>query len=295
MSRIAYVRDAGTPGTYTARSVAAVSVEDRGFLFADGIYEVCELRDGGLVDEARHLDRYEASLAALRINAPMPRRSLQLVLREVIRRNRIQNGIVYFQITRGIARRDHGFPSPAVAPTLTVFVTPIDVAAREARAAQGVAVKTVADERWRRRDIKSISLLPNVLAKQAARETGAYEAWLVDADGFVTEGLSSNAWIITHEGKLVTHPLSSDILPGISRAIILETAMQLGMKVEERKFSVEEARCAAEAFLSSSSAILLPVTRIDETMLNNGQPGPLAVKLRAASRANSKVSDMQLP
>lgn len=295
MSRIAYVRDAGTPGTYTTRHSAAVSVEDRGFLFADGIYEVCELRDGCLVDESRHLDRYEKSLAALRITPPMSRRSLQLVLREVVRRNRVRDGIVYFQITRGAARRDHGFPTPSVAPTLTVFVAPVDVAAREARATQGIAVVTVADERWFRRDIKSVNLLPNVLAKQAAREAGAYEAWLVDADGYVTEGSSTNAWIITPAGTLVTRPLSQDILPGITRSVILETATQLGINVEERKFSVGEALSAAEAFLSSSSAILLPVIRIDENVINKGQPGPVAVRLRAASRANSRISDMQLP
>ena len=295
MSRIAYVRDAGRPGTYTARRTAAISVEDRGFLFADGIYEVCELRGGYLVDETRHLDRYENSLAALRIEPPMPRRSLQLVLREVIRRNRVCDGIVYFQVTRGMARRDHGFPMPAVAPTLTVFVSPVDVAAREARAADGVAVITVADERWRRRDIKSVSLLPNILAKQAAREAQAYEAWLVDARGVVTEGASTNAWIINHDGTLITHPLGPDILPGVTRSVILETAAELEIKIEERPFSVEEAKSAAEAFLSSSSAILLPVIRIDGDAVNSGRPGPLSAQLRAASRANSEVSDMQLP
>ncbi len=295
MTRIAFVRDATTPGSYMPRADARISVEDRGFNLADGIYEVCEIRDGGLVDENRHLNRYERSLRALRIDAPMPRRALQLVLREVVRRNGVQNGILYVQVTRGAARRDHAFPDPGVVPTLVVFATSTHVATREAKADHGVTVTTLPDERWHRRDIKSISLLPNVLAKQTAREAGAYEAWLVDAAGYVTEGASTNAWIIDAQGTLITRPLSHDILPGVSREVILQAADQLNMPVEERAFTVAQACDAAEAFLSSSSAILLPVIRIDSHPIGEGLPGRLTHKLRAASRAISVVSGRQLP
>ncbi|GAB5503124.1 D-amino-acid transaminase [Pyruvatibacter sp.] len=295
MSRIAFVKDARNPGSYVSRDRAGVSIEDRGFLFSDGIYEVCEVRDGGLVDEERHLDRYVSSLKALKLASPMPIRSLQLVLRETIRRNHVRNGVLYFQVTRGAARRDHAFPDPQVQPTLTVFVTPVNTAIRDARAAAGVEVTTLPDERWARRDIKSTSLLPNVLAKQAAREAGAYEAWLLDKAGFVTEGSSTNAWIVTNDGTLVTRPLSEDILPGISRSIILDAATSLQLEVEERAFTVSEAKTAAEAFLSSSSAVLFPVVGIDGVAVGDGQAGPVTLRLRAFSRAISQVSGAQLP
>ena len=295
MNRIAFVKDAGNPGSYVPRDRAVVSIEDRGFLFSDGIYEVCEVRDGGLVDEERHLDRYIASLNALSLQPPMSIRSLQLVLRETIRRNHVRDGVLYFQVTRGAARRDHPFPEPPVPPTLTVFVTPVNTAVRDARAAAGVEVKTLPDERWARRNIKTTSLLPNVLAKQAAREAGAYEAWLVDKDGFITEGSSTNAWIVTNEGTVVTRPLSKDILPGISRSIILDAAGSLKLKVEERAFTAAEAKAAAEAFLSSSSAILFPVVDIDGVAIGSGKAGPVTLRLRASSCAISQVSGAQLP
>ncbi|MGD1933237.1 MAG: D-amino-acid transaminase [Candidatus Phaeomarinobacter sp.] len=272
-----------------------VSVEDRGFLFADGIYEVCEIRGGGLVDEKRHLDRYESSLASLQLARPMSLRSLQLVLRETIRRNQVRDGILYFQVTRGASRRDHAFPKRDVPATLVVFVTSIDVAAREKKAETGVTVITRPDQRWARRDIKTVSLLPNVLAKQTARDAGAYEAWLVDDAGAVTEGASTNAWIVSRNGTIVTRPLSHDILPGISRSIILDAARGLQMKVEERAFTVQEAKAAPEAFLSSSSAILLPVVGIDGTMIGEGKPGPVTLRLRAFSRGISQVSGAHLP
>lgn len=295
MSRIAFVKDARNPGSYVRRDRAGVSIEDRGFLFSDGIYEVCEVRDGGLVDEQRHLDRYVASLNALSLASPMPIRSLQLVLRETIRRNHVRNGVLYFQVTRGAARRDHAFPDPPVQATLTVFVTPVNTTVRDARAAAGVEVKTLPDDRWTRRDIKSTSLLPNVLAKQAARDAGAYEAWLVDKAGFITEGSSTNAWIVTDTGTIVTRPLSEDILPGISRSIVLDAAASLQIPVEERVFTVAEAKAAAEAFLSSSSAVLFPVVGIDGVAVGGGKAGPVTLRLRAFSRAISQVSGAQLP
>lgn len=295
MSRIAFVKDARNPGSYVRRDRAGVSIEDRGFLFSDSIYEVCEVRDGGLVDEQRHLDRYVASLNALSLASPMPIRSLQLVLRETIRRNHVRNGVLYFQVTRGAARRDHAFPDPPVQATLTVFVTPVNTTVRDARAAAGVEVKTLPDDRWTRRDIKSTSLLPNVLAKQAARDAGAYEAWLVDKAGFITEGSSTNAWIVTDTGTIVTRPLSEDILPGISRSIVIDAAASLQIPVEERVFTVAEAKAAAEAFLSSSSAVLFPVVGIDGVAVGGGEAGPVTLRLRAFSRAISQVSGAQLP
>src|SRR6266576_1384061 len=183
MSRIAYVN-----GRYLGRRDAMVHVEDRGYQFADGVYEVCEVRGGRIVDERRHMARLKRSLDELRIDMPMSQAALAVVLRECIRRNRVRDGILYLQITRGVARRDHGFPPPGTRPSIVVTAHGIDLAANERIAAEGVGVVTVPDNRWQRVDIKSISLLPNVLAKQAAREKGAKEAWFVDRDGHITEG-----------------------------------------------------------------------------------------------------------
>ncbi len=290
MSRIAYVN-----GAYVRRGEAGISIEDRGFLFADGVYEVCELRGGRLVDEERHLDRLDRSMAELRLTPPMPRRALQAVLRETVRRNRIAEGIIYFQVTRGAARRDHGFPPPGTPASLTIFVSPIDVAKRERAVRHGVTVRTAPDERWKRRDIKSVSLLPNVMAKQAAREAGAYEAWMVDSAGYITEGASTNAWIVTHQGVLVTRPLGPDILPGITRQGVLEAGSALQVPVEERPFTVEEARSAAEAFLTSSSAVILPVVAIDGQKVGTGEPGRVTLRIRDAARVNCVISPVHLP
>lgn len=295
MTRIAYVKSGTRPGMYVPRREALVPMEDRGFVFADGVYEVCEFRDGRLVDEDRHIARYEASLASLRIRSPMSRRSLQSVLRETIRRNPVLTGLIYFQVTRGVAPRDHAFPSPDTPTTLIVFVSPIDVGAREDKWTNGVSVTTMRDERWHRRDIKSVSLLPNILAKQRARDAGAYEAWLVDDDGFVTEGASTNAWICTRDGVLVTRSLGPEILPGVSRAIVMGAARETGVQVEERGFTVEEAYNSSEAFLTSSSSMLIPVVAIDAKPVNKGRPGPLSWRLRDAAFTISRLSDRQLP
>src|ERR1700687_5275498 len=207
MSRIAYVN-----GRYLPRGQAKVAIEDRGFQFADGVYEVCEVRGGRLVDERRHMARLDRSLNELRIVRPMSPAALSIVLRETVRRNRVRDGIVYLQITRGVARRDFPFPAPDTKPAVVVTARSNDLARLEQQAAEGIAVVTVPDIRWLRVDIKSVALLPNVLAKQAARDQGAREAWLVDAQGLVTEGASSHAWIVSRAGKLVTHPLGRDIL-----------------------------------------------------------------------------------
>src|SRR5215475_14519608 len=240
MSRIAYVN-----GRYLPLGKPAIPVEDRGYQFSDGVYEVCEISGGHLIDEARHMARLARSLSELRIPMPMPATALAIVLRECICRNRVRDGIVYLQITRGVARRDHAFPPPGTRPTVVVTARSMDSAANERIAGAGISVITVPDNRWGRVDIKSISLLPNVLAKQAAREQGAREAWYVDRAGLVTEGSSSNAWIVTADGALLTRPADHGILRGVARTVALEVASAHGLRVEERAFSLEEAYAAS--------------------------------------------------
>ena len=275
MSRIAYVN-----GRYLPLRDAAVNIEDRGYQFSDGVYEVCEVRAGRLVDERRHLERLARSLSELRIAMPMSASALGVVFRETVRRNRVRWGIVYLQITRGVSRRDHAFPPSGTLPSIVVTARNLDFAAAEKLAADGVAVITLPDNRWDRVDIKSVSLLPNVLAKQAAREQGAREAWFVDEQGFVTEGSSSNAWIVTRDGKLVTRQVDNAILRGITRTVVLEVLKVQGIALEERGFTVEEAREAREAFITSASQIVIPVVQIDGRPVGNGAPGLLATALR---------------
>jgi D-alanine transaminase len=283
MSRIAYVN-----GRYLPRSSAAILVEDRGFQFADGVYEVCEVRDGRLVDERRHLARLERSLNELRIARPMSLASLSVVLRETVGRNRVRDGIVYLQITRGAARRDFPFPPAEIRPTVVVTARSNDLARLEQLAAEGVSVITVPDIRWGRVDIKSVALLPNVLAKQAVREQGAREAWMVDNQGQITEGASSNAWIVNRDGKVITRPLGHDILPGVTRSVLIDVIKAQGLPFEERAFSLEEAYAAREAFITSASQIVLPVVRIDGRPIGNGAPGLIAGALRRGYRNHAE-------
>jgi D-alanine transaminase len=276
VSRIAYVN-----GRYLPFPRAVIGVEDRGYQFADGVYEVCEVRAGRMIDARRHFARLARSLGELRIPMPMSEPALAIVMRECIRRNRVGDGIVYLQITRGVARRDHAFPPPATRPSVVVTARAIDAAANERVAAEGVAVVTVPDDRWQRVDIKSISLLPNVLAKQAARERGAREAWFVDRKGHVTEGSSSNAWIVTKGGKVVTRPADHGILRGVTRTVLMDVIRAQGLELEERPFTVEEAYAAREAFLTSASQIVMPVVRLDDRPIGNGAPGTVASALRS--------------
>ncbi|MGE3144101.1 MAG: D-amino-acid transaminase [Pseudorhodoplanes sp.] len=285
MSRIAYVN-----GRYLPRQAAMVSIDDRGYQFADGVYEVCEVRGGQLVDERRHMQRLLRSLRELQMALPMPLNALGVVLRETVRRNRVQNGIVYVQVTRGVARRDHAFPPVPVAPALVVTATRLDPVKLEALAGEGVAVVTVPENRWPRVDIKATALLPNVLAKQAAREQGAREAWYVDAQGHVTEGAASNAWIVTRDGKVVTRQADHGILRGITRSVVIEAIRAQGLDLEERPFSVEEAYAAREAFLTSASQIVMPVVRIDGRPVGNGAPGLLSGALRRDFHRYSELS-----
>lgn len=285
MSRIAYVN-----GRYLPRSEAGVSIEDRGYQFADGVYEVCEVRAGRLIDERRHMARLDRSLNELRIARPMSQAALALVLRETVRRNRVRDGIVYVQITRGVAPRDFPFPSTGTRPALVVTARSNDPVRLAKVATEGIAVITVPDIRWQRVDIKSVALLPNVLAKQAARDQGAREAWLVDAQGRITEGASSNAWIVSRDGILVTHPLGRGILPGITRAVVVDVIKAKGLAFEERIFTLEEAYAAREAFVTSASQIVLPVISIDGRPIGNGAPGLVASALRRDYHRHAEVS-----
>ncbi len=276
MSRIAYVN-----GRYLPSASAGVSIDDRGYQFGDGVYEVCEIRDGALIDEARHLARLERSLGALRISSPLSAPALAFILRQIVRRNRVQDGMVYVQVTRGVARRDHGFPDPRTEPSLVVTAKSIDRRQGEARATQGVRVITLVDERWARPAIKALQLLPNVLARQKAREQGAYEAWLVDRFGNITEGAATNAWIITSTGTLTTRQADQAILRGVTRTTLLALLAAEGLGFEERAFSPEEAYRAREAFLTSATNTVMPVVAIDNRIIGDGRPGPIALSLRA--------------
>ena len=275
MSRIAYVN-----GQYVPHADAVVHVEDRGYQFADGVYEVCEVRGGRLIDEPRHLARLWRSLAELRIKAPMPESALKVVLRETVRRNRVRDGIVYLQVTRGVARRDHYFPPESVRPAVVVTSRSADLAKNDLAASAGVKVVTMPENRWPRVDIKSVALLPNVLAKQQAKEAGAKEAWYFDTDGRVTEGGSTNAWIVTQDGVIRTRPAENGILRGVTRTTLLEMARDLQMRVEEEPFTVEEAKAAREAFITAATAIVTPVISIDGQAVGDGQPGRVSLELR---------------
>ncbi len=272
MARIAYAN-----GRYVSIGQPAVTLEDRGYQFADGVYEVVKTVNGEPRDLDRHLDRLERSLQGLRIAMPMSRAALRRVIAETLRRNAIRHAIVYIQVSRGQAPRNHVFPRNAV-PSLVVTVRRAPFP-KPAEIEDGVGVITLPDQRWKRCDIKSISLLPNVLAKQQAAEQGAREAWLVDADGLVTEGSSANAYIVDQSGTIVTRPLGPEILGGITRQNLFAAAAALGIPIEERAFSVEEARAAREAFLTSTSSLVLPVTRIDGRSIGNGKPGSITCRL----------------
>lgn len=285
MPRIAYVN-----GRYAPLSAAAVSVEDRGFQFADGVYEYFAVFDGRLADADGHLERLWRSLGELRIAPPMSQAALTAVLRETVRRNRVRQGSLYLQITRGAAPRDHPFPDPAPTPSVIVTAKPLDFAEAEAKAAVGVAVLTVPDNRWGRCDIKTVGLLPNVLAKQAAREAGAYEAWLVDELGFVTEGSSTNAWIVDAQGVLRTRDTNANILRGVTRKGLIPIAETAGIPVSQRPFTVEEAKHAKEAFITAASTFVMPVVRIDGQTIGDGRPGPVAQRLRALYLGAARAS-----
>ncbi|WP_374599232.1 D-amino-acid transaminase [Brevundimonas sp.] len=275
MSRVAYVN-----GQYHPHGQAMVHVEDRGFQFADGVYEVWSIFDGRMADFDGHMTRLHRSLNELRIDIPMSREALTRVLHETIRRNRVRNGIVYLQVTRGTARRDHPFPAEGTPPSVIVTSRSISASEAEAQAKKGVAILTQPDIRWGRCDIKTVGLLANVLAKQAAREAGAYEAWMVDEMGLVTEGSSTNAWIVDEHGKLRTRDTQANILKGITRTALMALIQQEKLELDERPFSVDEAKRAREAFFTAAGAFVMPAVSIDGTTIGDGTPGPIATRLR---------------
>lgn len=273
MARYAYVN-----GRYVDHREASVHIEDRGYQLADGVYEVVGVRDGKLIDETPHIDRLDRSLKELRIGWPVSRNTIGFILRELMRRNRLRDGLVYIQVTRGVARRDHGFPTMPVKPALVMTTKATKHIVADPGA--GVAVKSMPDIRWERCDIKTVALLPNVLAKQAAREAGAYEAWLVDDKGCVTEGASTNAWIVTDEGELVTRQTDNGILSGITRQTLKSICNSLQLKFVERPFTLDEAKKAKEAFVTSATSFVTPVVKIDGDKVGDGKVGATARRLR---------------
>lgn len=275
MSRFAYVN-----GRFVRHGEAAVHIEDRGYQLADGVYEVWAVFDGKLADAQGHFARLWRSLDELRIAHPMGQAALTVVLREAVRRNMVRNGLVYLQVTRGVARRDHAFPNPAVPPSMVVTAKSTDPLLAERKAAQGAAVISVPENRWGRCDIKSVGLLPNALAKQAARERGAIEAWFVDDLGLVTEGASSNAWIVDAEGHLRTRDTQANILRGVTRSTLFEVIREAGLPINEKPFTIAEAQGAREAFITGAGTLVMPITSVDGVKVGDGAPGPVATRLR---------------
>lgn len=275
MPRVSYVN-----GRYVPHADACVHIEDRGYQFADGVYEVIAVIGGRLIDETPHLDRLGRSLGELAMAWPVSRNALKVILRRMVRLNRIVDGKVYLQVTRGVAARDFAFPAHAASALVVTAgaIQPFD----PEKSGKGVSVISVPDQRWARRDIKTVGLLPAALGKQKAVEAGAFEAWMVDGDGLVTEGTSSNAWIVTADGTLVTRHADAMILSGVTRGTLIALAGEMGVDFEERAFSLEEAKAAREAFVTSSTAFLRPVVKLDGDAIGDGEPGPLAVRLLAA-------------
>jgi D-alanine transaminase len=272
MTRIAYVN-----GRYLPQGEASVSMEDRGFQFADGVYEVIAFHHRRFLDEIPHLDRLGRSLEALGIRPPMTMPALRAHLRELVARNGREHGTVYLQVTRGVAKRDHVFKA-GMKPTLVMNVAPLK-SPKPHEVQNGVGVMTHPDERWARRDIKSVGLLPNALAKQKAASRSLREAWLTEAEGYVTEGAVSNCALVLPSGEIVTHPADQRILGGITRQVALRLAREAGMEVAERPFHRNEIARAAEAFLTSTTASILPVTHCDGQAIGEGAPGPVTRKL----------------
>ncbi len=271
---IAYVN-----GKFVPKREAYVHIEDRGYQFADGVYEVCEIRNGALIDSQGHIDRLERSLKELRIESPVSRRSLFFIMAEVIGRNRIKCGSIYLQITRGVSPRNHAFPTTPVKASLVMTAKSHNLQKLEAVANKGISVITTPENRWDRVDIKTVGLLPNVIAKQNAIEKGAYEAWFVDKNGYVTEGSSTNAWIV-RDGKLITRSAEHGILRGITRETVINIAKNYQLNLQEESFTVKDAYNAEEAFVTSATSLVLPVVEIDGKSIGTGLPSSFTLELR---------------
>ncbi len=284
MPRIAYVN-----GAYERASEAAVSIEDRGYQFADAVYEVWSVFDGRLADLAGHLNRLERSLLELQIAMPMPRTSLLVVLNEVVRRNRIREGLVYLQVSRGVAPRDHVFPVN-IRPSVVITAKPVDRDAAARKAAVGLKAISAPDIRWGRCDIKTVGLLPNVLAKQTAKEQGAGEVIFFDGDGFVTEGGSTNVYIVTNDGVIKTRSLTANILAGVTRLNLLPLISESGIELREESFTLEAAKAASEVFITAATSLVMPIIAIDDHKIADGRPGPIACALREVYIERARLS-----
>jgi len=276
VGRIAYVN-----GRYVRQADAYVHIEDRGYQFADAVYEVWAVFGGKLADADGHMERLGRSLQELKIAPPMTRQALDVVIKEVLRRNGVREGTVYLQVSRGVAARDHAFPRTPVPRGVVVTAKALDRPAAEAKAAKGVRVITVEENRWGRCDIKTVGLLPNALAKQQAAEAGASEAWFVDELGLVTEGAASNAWILDGDGVLRTRDVNANILRGITRRTLIDVIRESGIPLSEKPFTPEEAKAAKEAFITGAGAIVTAVTHVDGAPIGDGSPGPVAARLRS--------------
>jgi D-alanine transaminase len=272
MARISYVN-----GRYLPHSEAMVHIEDRGYQFADGIYEVILVKNGVLINADKHFDRLKKSLAEISINSPYTTSSLKIIIHELLKQNYKFDGSIYLQITRGVAKRAHEFPNSNVKPSLVITLSPLRYSLEKLYEI-GTKVITFPDLRWKRRDIKSIALLPNILAKQKAIENNAREAWLFDENSNITEGSSSTSYIVKNN-SIITHPLTQEILPGVTRTLVLNLAKTVNIKIEERIFSIDEAKSAEEAFLTSTTVGVIPIVKIDTSMIGKGKPGPITKKL----------------
>ncbi|MBU1209807.1 MAG: D-amino-acid transaminase [Alphaproteobacteria bacterium] len=286
MARVVYVN-----GSYRRHGEAHVHVEDRGFQFADAVYEVIEVLGRQLVDAPRHLDRLQRSLGELRIREPMSRPAMLHIIGEIVRRNRVTDGLVYMQVSRGAAPRDFLFTGKHMTPTFVCLARPVPPGIRQAKAQRGLRIVSLPDIRWGRCDIKTVMLLPAVLAKEQALAAGADEAWLVDADGFVTEGASSNAWIVNAGGQLQTRALSPALLPGVTRHTTLDVAAAIGLEVVLQPFTAKDAYLSREAFATSASGTVMPIVELDGKAIGSGKPGPIAEALRKAFHNHAQHQD----
>lgn len=274
MSRISYVN-----GAYVPHDMAFVHIDDRGFQFADSVYEVVSIVGGKMVDEEAHLDRLWRSMNEIQMAEPLSRAALKLVGKQLVRKNRVKDAILYIQVTRGVAKRDHTFPKDDIRSSLVMTCRRFNFSSVWNRAQKGVKASSQPDIRWARCDIKATALLPNILAKQAAKEAGAFEAVLVDADGYVTEGSSTNVWMVDKDGTLITRSTNDNILSGITRASLMNIAENHQIRIEERPFSLEEAKNARELFLTSATSCTMPIIELDGIKISQGTPGPVAKKL----------------
>ena len=277
MTRTVYVN-----GRYQRYSDALVHAEDRGFQFGDAVYEVCEITGGQIIDERRHMARLSRSLDELGIAEPMSEGAWRRVMRETVRRNRVKNGALYIQVSRGAGPRDFLFAGVETPPTVICIARSVAPAKQHAAAAAGISVITMPEMRWARCDIKTVMLLPASLAKERAKAAGAQEAWFVDPDGLILEGGSSNAWILNGDNRLITRPADNAILRGITRTTLIDLLTRDGLDIEERAFSREEALAAKEAFITSATNLVMPVVKIDGQAVGEGVPGPVVTRLRAS-------------